>query len=61
MIDDPYRVLGLTPDATDEEVKRAYRTLAKKYHPDTGGTANTSEFTKVNNAYQILKKHFGKK
>ena len=34
MIDDPYSVLGLTPDATDEEVKRAYRALAKKYHPD---------------------------
>ena len=34
MMDDPYRVLGLTPDATDEEVKRAYRQLAKKYHPD---------------------------
>ena len=35
MIDDPYSVLGLTPDASDEEVKRAYRALAKKYHPDT--------------------------
>ena len=34
MIDDPYSVLGLTPDASDEEVKRAYRALAKKYHPD---------------------------
>ena len=32
MIDDPYSVLGLTPDASDEEVKRAYRALAKKYH-----------------------------
>ena len=30
MIDDPYSVLGLTPDASDEEVKRAYRALAKK-------------------------------
>lgn len=29
MIDDPYSVLGLTPDASDEEVKRAYRALAK--------------------------------
>ena len=34
MIDDPYRVLGLTPNATDDEVKQAYRRLAKKYHPD---------------------------
>ena len=31
MIDDPYSVLGLTQDASDEEVKRAYRALAKKY------------------------------
>ena len=30
MIDDPYSVLGLTPDARAEEVKRAYRALAKK-------------------------------
>ena len=31
---DPYKVLGISPSATDEEVKAAYRELAKKYHPD---------------------------
>jgi curved DNA-binding protein CbpA len=31
---DPYKVLGITRDATDEEVKQAYREMAKKYHPD---------------------------
>ena len=31
---DPYKVLGIGSDATDAEVKKAYRALAKKYHPD---------------------------
>ena len=31
---DPYKVLGVSRDATDDEVKKAYRTLSKKYHPD---------------------------
>ena len=31
---DPYKVLGVSPSASDDEVKRAYRDLARKYHPD---------------------------
>lgn len=31
---DPYKVLGVTPDTSDDDVKRAYRELARKYHPD---------------------------
>ena len=34
MYQDPYKVLGVSPDATDEEIKKAYRELTKKYHPD---------------------------
>ena len=33
MIDDPYKVLGVSPDASDEEIKRAYRRLAKNITP----------------------------
>ena len=31
---DPYSVLGVKPDASDDAIKRAYRELARKYHPD---------------------------
>lgn len=31
---DPYKILGVSPDATDEEVKKVYKQLSKKYHPD---------------------------
>ena len=31
---DPYKVLGVDPSATDEQIKDAYRALVKKYHPD---------------------------
>ena len=40
----PYDVLGVSPSATDEEVKSAYRTLAKKYHPDNYADSPLAEF-----------------
>ena len=55
---DPYRVLGISPEATDEEVKKAYRALAKKYHPDVNnGSADAEAHMKqINDAYTTIMK-----
>ena len=57
MIEDPYKVLGLGPDASDEDVKRAYRRLAKKYHPDLnpGDEVAAKKMQEVNAAYEQIK------
>ena len=57
MIEDPYKVLGLGPDASDEDVKRAYRRLAKKYHPDLnpGDQEAARKMQEVNAAYEQIK------
>ena len=57
MFDDPYRVLGLSPDASDEDVKRAYRKLAKKYHPDMnpGDEHAAKMMNDINAAYDQIK------
>ena len=53
---DPYRVLGLEPGASDEEVKQAYRRLAKKYHPDRnpGDAEAARKMQEVNDAYERI-------
>ena len=54
---DPYSVLGVSPDSTDEQIKKAYRDLAKKYHPDINSSANASEKMKeINEAYDRIMK-----
>ena len=60
---DPYRVLGVKYDATDEELKKAYRSLSRKYHPDANVGKSDAErasaeeqFKEVQQAYdQIMK------
>lgn len=59
MISDPYSVLGVSPNASDEEVKKAYRNLSRKYHPDSyndNPLADLAEekFKEVQDAYKQI-------
>jgi molecular chaperone DnaJ len=52
---DYYEILGISRDADKEEIKRAYRRLARKYHPDVNKEAGAEErFKEINRAYEIL-------
>ena len=54
---DPYQILGVDRDASDEEIKRAYRRLAKQYHPDAnpGDEYAAKKMQEVNDAYDRIK------
>lgn len=56
MIDDPHRVLGVSPDATEDEMKKAYRKKAKEYHPDLhpNDPVAVKKMQEVNEAYDML-------
>src|ERR1017187_1615755 len=53
---DYYRVLGVTPKTTDDEIKKAFRTLARKYHPDVvkDQKAAAEKFKEINEANEVL-------
>lgn len=58
---DPYKVLNLSPTATDDEVKRAYRELARKYHPDNYHDNPLADLAQekmkeINEAYELIQK-----
>jgi len=48
----PYEALGVSPDASPEEIKAAHRAAVKRHHPDTGG--NVDAFTRAQKAYKLL-------
>ena len=54
---DPYKVLGVSPGASEEEIKKAYRQKAKQYHPDLhpGDENAAKKMNEVNEAYDMLK------
>src|SRR5215467_8989949 len=51
---DYYLVLGVSRDASDAEIKRAFRELARKHHPDVNPASNGEAFREINEAYAVL-------
>ena len=60
-VKDPYETLGIPRGATQTEIMAAYKSLAKKYHPDLhpGDTASAQQMAEINEAYNMLKEEQG--
>ena len=56
MSKDYYGVLGVSKNASQDEIKKAFRKLAHQYHPDKNGSGNEAKFKEINEAYQVLGK-----
>ncbi len=56
---DPYMILGLSPGATEKQIKKAYRRLAMRFHPDKNPNDPEAEkkFKQIQWAYEKLRKH----
>lgn len=57
----PYLVLGVSPGATEKEIKKAYRDLSKKHHPDVNEGKSSEEFVKITEAYEMLSNPYDKR
>lgn len=51
---DPYQTLGVARDASESEIKKAYRALVKEAHPDSGNPGDIARFRAIQNAYEAL-------
>lgn len=54
-MENPYNILGISPTATAEEIKKAYRSLAMRHHPDRSTHSNSeARFNAIKSAYELL-------
>lgn len=54
-MENPYNILGVAPNATTEEIKKAYRSLAMRHHPDRSAHSDAeTRFNAIKQAYELL-------